>query len=488
MYYNRLCLLGANCHLERQGFWKIMVGWTTPKNCLVDSIPIRAEQSEIRNGGLRVKGRKMVTITAIWLIAAFLFTSGFTFISLKSATVGSTDSKNLLLPLTDIKGHWAEAGIMEMYARGVMIGYRDGSFRPKKQLTYLDGIVMLDKMLWGEPPKSDFETSGYLKDEFKIPEWAVGYIASALRHQIIYYSDLQKVAQAQPLTRQEIAVFIIRALELTGKTDAEKELRLPFNDAKEIPDQLKGYVSLVNELGIMTGFPNGDFKGNRTVSRAEMAKILNNIADFVSYLKMDEVSGFIKSLANSEGAITLTTSSGKEVRIVLSDKYFIYLDNKAATTEKLKPGMYLRVITSTSRRTTVLLAQRVNPDEGTPVMFEQVLTLPSADILNWVEENKVKESYSVKTIEEKLYLLAARGEKMTGGYKITIRKIFAARNKNGGLDYTVFVLRSDPGRDSIVNQVISYPYSLVRFDKSGETVNSIIFLDELNRVLEEIKL
>src|SRR5690606_16654131 len=59
------------------------------------------------------------------LIAAFMFITPLTI------TVKAEEA----LPFTDIAGHWAEPSIVEMYNRGVVDGYPDGTFRPEDRVT-----------------------------------------------------------------------------------------------------------------------------------------------------------------------------------------------------------------------------------------------------------------------------------------------------------------------------------------------------------------
>lgn len=441
-----------------------------------------------------MKSRRMVTTaTAILLITAYLVTSGFTFITLQNQLSPQTQiqaaAKSAVeLPLTDIRGHWAEAGIMEMYIRDVMTGYEDGTFRPKKPVTYLDAVVMIDRLLWGKPIKTDLIDKNYLLEEYNVPAWALGYVSSALRHQIIYYGDLQKLSLKQPVTRQEVAVLIVRALELTGQLDFVSSFERTFTDLKDISENKRGYISLVCQRGIMNGFPDGSFQPSGPVSRAEMALLLNNLVDSVSYLRLDDTSGFIKEVNLADEYVVLTNNDGTESKIRFPQDYLVYINDMSSTPDKLVQGSHLRVISSNSSKLTLFLAQTVAEDEGTPVAFESILTFPSSEIQRWVDKNKVKENYLVKVSGSDIYLLATRGEKMTGGYKVDIVKLSMVKYEKGNLYYKVSVSRSNPGRDSVVNQVISYPYSLIKFERPREKVNSIIFVDELSRTLAEIKL
>lgn len=47
----------------------------------------------------------------------------------------------------DITGHWAEKKIRKVMARGLMLGYPDGSFKPNEPLSRAEAAVLLDRLL-----------------------------------------------------------------------------------------------------------------------------------------------------------------------------------------------------------------------------------------------------------------------------------------------------------------------------------------------------
>ncbi|KXB67774.1 hypothetical protein HMPREF1863_00436, partial [Aedoeadaptatus coxii] len=50
------------------------------------------------------------------------------------------------VPFSDVKGHWAEAAIMQAYANGRIAGYPDKTFRPNNNITRAEAVTVLNKL------------------------------------------------------------------------------------------------------------------------------------------------------------------------------------------------------------------------------------------------------------------------------------------------------------------------------------------------------
>lgn len=85
------------------------------------------------------------------------------------------------------------------------------------------------------------------------------------------------------------------------------------------------------------------------------------------------------------------------------------------------------------------------------------------EIKKWVEENSKTKGFYSKAIGEKTYLLAAAGEKPTGGYRVEINEITMVAP--GSLVANAVVIAPSP--DDMVTQVITYPYCLVAIDETN---------------------
>jgi len=387
--------------------------------------------------------------------------------------------------LNDAKGHWHEYAVAEMYAKGVIKGYHDNTFKPNRPVTLLEAVVMLEKLLWREPAKEDIDAYSYLEMNFGIPRWAVGYIGFALRHELLLYNELSKVSLQQPLVRQDAAVLAVRALDLAKQAKKTSETALPFTDSSQIDEGNKGYVSLACERKVMTGFPDGSFRPTDPISRGETAVLLSKIAQQIPFVNSGEVSGFVKSVYQWKNSIVLANDNKQETEISLPAKTLIYLNNKPAAVGQLSAGIHVRVINAGTDKITVLIAQNIVPDSGTEVVMEPVnLTSAPAEIRQWIETNKINENYLAGVFNGSLYFLATRGEKKTGGYTVDIFKVSRTSDEKG-INFKIWIERSDPGE--ILTPAFEYPYAIVRVDLPQEKINSVIFVDKLNQVITEAK-
>ncbi len=87
---------------------------------------------------------------------------------------------------------------------------------------------------------------------------------------IIGYPD-ETVRPEQDITRAEVATIFFRLLT----DDARKENWSSTNDYKDVPDDAwyNNAVSTLSNMGILKGYPDGSFKPNAKITRAEFAVI-----------------------------------------------------------------------------------------------------------------------------------------------------------------------------------------------------------------------
>ncbi|MCR8844932.1 NEAT domain-containing protein [Paenibacillus sp. SC116] len=71
------------------------------------------------------------------------------------------------------------------------------------------------------------------------------------------------------ITRAEFAAIISRALKLEGSASDSS-----FEDADKIPSWARKHVSLAVKNGLIVGYKDGTFQGNKTMTRAELAVII----------------------------------------------------------------------------------------------------------------------------------------------------------------------------------------------------------------------
>ncbi len=86
----------------------------------------------------------------------------------------------------------------------------------------------------------------------------------------------------------------------------------PFEDASGFADWFKEDVNIMKNYSVLEGYPDGEFKPERNVNRAELAVILNRYTKFVHQMDLSEIeqhpvctlefrSGLILHLQDSNG-------------------------------------------------------------------------------------------------------------------------------------------------------------------------------------------
>lgn len=177
-------------------------------------------------------------------------------------TASLTISETIVNPVsfTDIKGHWAEASIIEAASKGLINGYPGGKFLPNGSITRTEFAVMLSRSL-----KLEAQDELKFADVSKIPNWAKADVAKAVKAGFIQGYQDNSFRGDQPITRTEIAVMVARSLNLKA-TDGAK---LTFVDSSSIPSWAKGWVELAVDKGIMQGSSGNKFEPNDNATRAE---------------------------------------------------------------------------------------------------------------------------------------------------------------------------------------------------------------------------
>lgn len=171
---------------------------------------------------------------------------------------------------TDIGGHWAQGTIIQWTSKGYISGYPDGTFKPNNSITRAEFVRLVN------------EAMGYTKTGYTyFSDVSASYWG---------YNDIQKGVAAgyvrgdgngifrpdDPVSRQEAAVMISQICSL-GQDYASAA---KYSDYRYIASWAAGYVGAVSKAGIMAGYPDGDFKGDRYLTRAEAVIALDKTLNY----------------------------------------------------------------------------------------------------------------------------------------------------------------------------------------------------------------
>jgi len=163
--------------------------------------------------------------------------------------------------------------------RNIFSGYPDGTFKPADTLT-VDMFIKLIVTVMGHDVKNgaDYWASTYI--EKAIDE---GYVVPSEDYLFNGKTpDDPYAGYRRPITRGDMAMVTGRALD---KMTDDKEYRDPLavssliKDYSSIQNYKKWNVVKCYDLGILTGFPDGEFKPDNILSRAEAVAVIRRLID-----------------------------------------------------------------------------------------------------------------------------------------------------------------------------------------------------------------
>jgi len=166
-------------------------------------------------------------------------------------------------------GHWAGTSISRCADLGFFQGQSAGVFGLGQSMTRCGAVVVLDRFFGWE----DADLSLPYED---VP--ADAWYAAALRSA---YANGAVTAQsktfrpADPVTREELAVMLIRALGYAEIAGVAQELPATFTDLKRNP----GYIAMARDLGLVSGIREDTFAPERYATREQVAVILMRLHD-----------------------------------------------------------------------------------------------------------------------------------------------------------------------------------------------------------------
>lgn len=148
---------------------------------------------------------------------------------------------------------WFYTDVMTLAESGVIGGYPDGTYRPTKKVTT------------GEALKMILLAAGYPEPETAASHWARGYLNFAIEQGFLTrYEDISDLDVN--MTRGLVAKLAANALGLSDP-----------GTYGTFTDTDSPYVEALCAAGIVGGYPDGTYRPGASISRAEIAAIVNRI-------------------------------------------------------------------------------------------------------------------------------------------------------------------------------------------------------------------
>ena len=198
---------------------------------------------------------------------------------------------------SDTGGHWAQADIDKARDYGLMEGYPDGRFGVEDQITRAEFVTVLCRMFgWDmlSPSAPSYIDCG-------TGEWYYSAVETARAHDVM--DGAGAFRPLDPISREEMAVMLVRALGYDTLAQDLDQLPLPFDDVTDNT----GYIAMAYDIGMIKGVAgtNGSlrFLPAHSATRSEAAAMLVRVYERYTS-RVDWLHGFYAFSSYSQIGLT----------------------------------------------------------------------------------------------------------------------------------------------------------------------------------------
>lgn len=222
----------------------------------------------------------------ISLILIFIITFSFT-----------AAAPNIETSFNDVpKGHFFEEYIYKLRELNITNGIGNGAFGFNKDITRAEFLTFLIRLQGSDADKS---INAEMFKDVKSSVWYYPYINMGLKNKTILKSEYTdgNFYPSKPITREEMAVMIVRAMNYDNIAAAGNNMTSQFGDVK----QRAGYIELAKDFGIINGRSKSIFDPGAKATKQEAAAMLIRMYNNNNN-KLDTMNSFyaIKSIDQAD--------------------------------------------------------------------------------------------------------------------------------------------------------------------------------------------
>lgn len=164
---------------------------------------------------------------------------------------------------------WAQEAINSLAAKGIVSGVADGVFSPDSNVTReaFVKMILLSANIFESGHTSNFEDADN-------SQWYSEYIGCAQAKNIVNGITDTKFGVGMSITRQDMAVMLVRVANATGISLEKVRNYDAFSDQGKIADYAAQAVNTLYCAGVINGDENGSFCPEDYLTRAEAAKVI----------------------------------------------------------------------------------------------------------------------------------------------------------------------------------------------------------------------
>lgn len=251
---------------------------------------------------------------------------------------------------------WAYDAIDVLSDNDIISGHPDGEFKPGESVSLEELLQLIKQVLRpsDEEIKTAKEKYSKLAKDNGVNSWSQEAICLALHRGYLDENSLKKanergffkISGREYPSRGDIAIFFARALQLSPNGNTSL---LKHDDKDKMSETLKGYLSSLVEAKIFTSTgSDGNFEGDRPITRAETAIITKASFDYAEKNKIEAKTEKLKgtvilsSKLNNVNVVIIETKDTKySFDIDSNTKY--KLKDKDIKLEDIKAGQEVEI-------------------------------------------------------------------------------------------------------------------------------------------------
>ncbi|MFX3634800.1 MAG: S-layer homology domain-containing protein [Candidatus Pristimantibacillus sp.] len=202
--------------------------------------------------------------------AKFIVKDGEWFAESRDRVMGTYIVVKRTVQFQDTIGHWGEKDITLLSSMFVVQGKDRGIFDPEGSITRAEFAVLLSRVL-GLNSSNSTESSSFRDVQ---DGWYAEAISAAAAASIINGYNDGTFRPNATVSREEMAIMMVRALRYAGIEPADNGTVAGFKDKQSISDWAVEAVGQASKLGLVKGDSAGSFRPADKATRAEAATML----------------------------------------------------------------------------------------------------------------------------------------------------------------------------------------------------------------------
>ncbi|QNK60218.1 S-layer homology domain-containing protein [Paenibacillus sp. PAMC21692] len=187
---------------------------------------------------------------------------------------------NVSKSFSDLGNHWAKADIELLASKLIVNGVKEGIFAPDQTITRAEFSALLVRAL---ALPGDAASAAVFTD-VKGTAWYAGAVGAAVKAKLANGFDEGTFRPNEPITREQMAVLVSKAILAAGKSSPKTASLAPFSDQAKISTWAKEAVGQSVEAGIVTGTDKGAFEPGANATRAQAAVMLKRLLQHVEFI------------------------------------------------------------------------------------------------------------------------------------------------------------------------------------------------------------